>query len=256
MADFQLFIIGDEILSGRRQDQHFPVMLDKLKQRNHRLREVRYLPDHRPTLVAAFHQTLQAGARVISCGGIGATPDDHTRQALSEALGIALEVHPDARCIIEERFGEQAYPYRIKLAEFPCGAALVPNPVNRVAGCSIREHYLLPGFPEMAWPMTDWLLETYYPVGLQVQTRSIIVPLAREGELIPLMEMLTTQWAAVDFSCLPSYGNQRQAGVHIEFSVSGQREEVDAAMDFLQNGLHERGLQWRASDSCCVENKL
>ena len=72
MAQFQLFIIGDEILSGRRQDQHFPVILQKLKSRGHALAGVRYLPDHRPTLVDAFRLTLAAGDKVISCGGIGA----------------------------------------------------------------------------------------------------------------------------------------------------------------------------------------
>ncbi len=247
MTDFQLFIIGDEILSGRRQDQHFPVMLDKLKSRGHRLIGVRYLPDHRPTLVEAFRLSLVAGQRVISCGGIGATPDDHTRQALGEALGLPLVAQPEALRILEARFGAATYPHRVHLAEFPQGAALVPNPVNQVAGCSIREHYLLPGFPEMAWPMADWLLDQYYPAVTPLQTLSIIVPGAREGELIPLMEALTVRWPEVAFSSLPSFGNARHAGLHIDFSVTGTAEEAAEAMQFLQQGLQQAGLVWQDS---------
>lgn len=247
MTDFQLFIIGDEILSGRRQDQHFPVMLEKIKARGHRLAGVRYLPDDRLVLIDAFRQTLARQQIVISCGGIGATPDDHTRQALAEALGLPLEIQPQARTIIEARFGDKAYPHRIRLAEFPQGAELVPNPVNTVAGCSIREHYLLPGFPEMAWPMADWLLDRYYPAGIAPKTLSIIVPDAREGELIDLMEALTARWPQIAFSSLPSFGNARHAGLHIEFSVTGQESEVREAMGFLQEGLQQAGLVWQDS---------
>lgn len=247
MTDFQLFIIGDEILSGRRQDQHFPVMLEKIRVRGHRLAGVRYLPDDRHTLVEAFAQTLAKRQIVISCGGIGATPDDHTRQALAEALGVPLEIQPQAREIIEERFGDKAYPHRIRLAEFPQGAALVPNPVNQVAGCSILEHYLLPGFPEMAWPMAEWLLDRYYPACPGPTTLSIIVPDAREGELIDLMEALTARWPDVAFSSLPSFGNARHAGLHIEFSLTGAEDEAHQAMRFLRDGLQQAGLTCRDS---------
>lgn len=247
MTQFQLFIIGDEILSGRRQDQHFPVILQKLKSRGHALAGVRYLPDHRPTLVDAFRLTLAAGDKVISCGGIGATPDDHTRQSLAEALGLPLAAQPEAKQILEQRFGAELYPHRIKLAEFPQGAELVPNPVNQVAGCSIREHYLLPGFPEMAWPMTDWLLDTYYPAQTPPVTLAIIAPEAREGELIDLMEDLTRRWPEVAFSSLPSFGSNRHAGPHIEFSVTGTKSAAAAAMQFLQTGLDGLNKPWKDS---------
>ncbi len=244
MAEFQLFIIGDEILSGRRQDQHFAVMLQKLKARGHRLAGAHYLPDHRPTLIEAFRLTLASRQKVISCGGIGGTPDDHTRQALAQALDLPLVPHPEALRIIEKRFGETAHPHRVKMAEFPQGAALVPNPVNQVAGCHIREHYLLPGFPEMAWPMTDWLLDHCYRNAEPAVTLSIVVPDAREGALIDLMEELTQRWPGVRFSSLPSFGGARHPGPHIDFSVTGHAAETQEAMQFLQAGLQAHGLVW------------
>jgi molybdopterin-biosynthesis enzyme MoeA-like protein len=247
MAEFQLLIIGDEILSGRREDQHFAVILQKLKARGHRLAGAHYLPDHRPTLVENFRRTLATRQKVISCGGIGGTPDDHTRQALAEALELPLVLQPEAQQIIESRFGDKAYPHRIKLAEFPQGAALVPNPINQIAGCSIREHYLLPGFPEMAWPMVDWLLDTYYPAEEPPVTLSIITPNAKEGDLVEIMENLTQCWPEVAFSSLPSFGNSRHAGPHVEFSVTGTPDDSQAAMRFLQDALNEHGQPWQIS---------
>ena len=105
-------------------------------------------------------------AAAISClrfGGVGATPDDHTRQAAALALGVPLERHPVAVAELEAQFGAAAYPHRVLMAEFPAGASIIPNPVNRVASFSIRNHYFFPGFPQMAWPMLDWVLATRDP---------------------------------------------------------------------------------------------
>ncbi|UXY16825.1 molybdopterin-binding protein [Chitiniphilus purpureus] len=238
---FQLFIIGDEILEGRRQDRHFPAVLERLGARGHQLVQAHYLPDDREVLTAAFTLTLQQGAHVISCGGIGATPDDHTRQALALAANLALELHGGAAELILARHGQAAYPHRIHMAEFPLGAQLIPNPVNQIAGCSLRHHHLLPGFPEMAWPMLEWVLDTHYQPGTPLARRSLLVPDAREGDLIGEMEHLVTAYRRVRFSCLPSFGNARHPGPHLEFTLSGPQADVDAAFGFLQAALATRG---------------
>jgi molybdopterin-biosynthesis enzyme MoeA-like protein len=93
---FGAIIIGDEILSGKRQDKHFARIAELLGQRGLRLSWVEYLGDDRERLTATFKRTMAAGDVVFSCGGIGNTPDDHTRQAVAAALGVGLELHPEA----------------------------------------------------------------------------------------------------------------------------------------------------------------
>ena len=44
--------------------------------------------DDRERLTETFRRTLASGDVVFSCGGIGNTPDDHTRQAVAAALGV------------------------------------------------------------------------------------------------------------------------------------------------------------------------
>ncbi|XZG69174.1 competence/damage-inducible protein A [Chitinibacteraceae bacterium HSL-7] len=238
---FKLYIIGDEILEGRRSDKHFSAVLERLTARHHTLGGVEYLPDDRDALVAAFQRSLTAGEHVISCGGIGATPDDHTRQALSEAANVPLDAHPEAAAIIIERHGEAAYPSRIRLAEFPIGSTLIPNPVNRIAGASFRHHHLLPGFPEMAWPMLEWVLDTLYEAGEPRARRSMLVPDAREGDLISLMEELTSRHPELSFSCLPSFGNAKYDGPHLEFTLAGEAGPIDAASAWFAAELGQRG---------------
>ncbi|WP_432724034.1 competence/damage-inducible protein A [Jeongeupia wiesaeckerbachi] len=239
---FELFIIGDEILSGRRQDKHFAAIQARLLQRGHQLHGVCYLPDEPSRLEAAFRAQRSRALPLISCGGIGATPDDHTRAALAQALDRPLVRHAAAAQLIETQFGDAAYPHRIHMADFPSGASLIPNPVNHVAGCRYEQTHLLPGFPEMAWPMCEWLLEQYYPAVAADICHSLIAVDAREGELIDLMQTLVRRWPTVRFSSLPSYGNARHPTPHIDFSVSGQAPDVDEAFGFLSQALRQRGL--------------
>lgn len=116
-------------------------------------------------------------------GGIGATPDDLTRQCAAEAAGVPMERHPEALALIVEKFGEAAYAKRVLMADFPAGAGIIPNPYNRIPGFSLNRHYFLPGFPEMAWPMMEWVLDTHYAHLQPKQTkvvRSIVVKDAME----------------------------------------------------------------------------
>ncbi len=147
---FGAIIIGDEIISGKRQDKHFPKVLEVLRLRGLDLAWCLYLGDDRQRLVDLLQRSFFSGDVVFSFGGIGVTPDDHTRQAVAAALGVSLELHPDARREIEGRFGADATPERLMLGEFPAGSEIVPNPFNRIPGFSVRQHYFLPAFPK--WP--------------------------------------------------------------------------------------------------------
>lgn len=100
---FGLFIFGDEILSGKRQDRHFEQVKSILAARGLALSWVHYLGDDRMRCVRAFRESFASGDVVFSCGGIGSTPDDHTRQAAAEALQTDLVLHPQAERFIRER---------------------------------------------------------------------------------------------------------------------------------------------------------
>jgi molybdopterin-biosynthesis enzyme MoeA-like protein len=89
-----LIIIGDEILSGRRVDQHFPKVVELLAARGLQLGWAEYLGDDPARITATLKRTFASDDIVFCCGGIGATPDDHTRQCAAAALGVPLVLHP------------------------------------------------------------------------------------------------------------------------------------------------------------------
>ena len=105
---FGLLIIGDEILSGKRADKHVPKVIELLAARGLSLSWVRYVGDDPRRITSDLNDALASGDIVFSCGGIGATPDDHTRQCAARALGVPLALHPIARDLIFERMRDVA----------------------------------------------------------------------------------------------------------------------------------------------------
>ena len=175
---FGIIIIGDEILSGKRTDKHLAKYIELLSARGLQLAWAEYLGDDPQRLTATLRRTLASEDIVFSCGGIGATPDDHTRQCAANALGVNLVLHPQAREKINERIADVAREsgnepdysaadnmHRLKMGEFPQGADIIPNPFNKIPGFSVKNlhagaHYFVPGFPVMAAPMMEWVLDT------------------------------------------------------------------------------------------------
>ena len=237
---FGLIVVGDEILNGRRQDRHFAAIGELLRERGYRLAWLRILPDDPQYLSSEFARTMSEGIPAFCCGGIGATPDDHTRSCAAVAAGVALSEHAGAVAEIEARFGDAAYPHRIKMAELPEGAGLIPNPYNRIPGFFIRRHYFLPGFPDMAHPMAAWVLDTYYPVdGRKERQRSVRIYGITESGLMDLMEELVTSYPDAKFFSLPRLGTEFQ--IEMGFRGAGS---LDAPYQALIDGLTERKVRF------------
>jgi molybdopterin-biosynthesis enzyme MoeA-like protein len=237
-------IIGDEILSAKRQDKHLAHLIATLAARGLGLAWARYEGDDRGRLISVLRETFGRGDVVFAFGGVGATPDDHTRQAAAAALGVPLERHPEAVAELEAKFGAQAYPHRVSMAEFPAGATIIPNPFNRVASFSIRDHHFFPGFPQMAWPMLDWVLATHYPnlAAAPSVERAIVVYDAGEGQLMSLMNENVERFARVKLFSLPSI--MPDGGRRLELGVRGDPTEADAALEHLIAGVGAAGFRW------------
>jgi molybdopterin-biosynthesis enzyme MoeA-like protein len=237
-------VIGDEILSGKRADKHLAHIIATLGARGLKLAWARYEGDDRARLTAALAASFARGDIVFACGGVGATPDDHTRQAAAAALGVPLVRHPHALAEIEAQFGAAAYPHRVLMAEFPEGSTIIPNPVNRVASFSIRDHHFLPGFPQMAWPMLDWVLATHYPTlaAPPEAERAIVVYGAGESQLLPLMEDNVRRFPQLSLFSLPSF--LADGGRRLELGVRGDPAQVDAALAHLIAGVEAGGFRW------------
>ena len=240
---FGAIIIGDEILSGKRQDKHMPKLIQMLGERGLDLAWCHYLGDDPELITATLRRTLASGDVVFSFGGIGATPDDHTRACAARAAGVELRLHPDAEVEIRARFGDEITPRRLMMGEFPEGSEIIPNPYNRIPGFTLREHYFVPGFPQMAWPMIAAVLDRRYGHLAKpgaVAERSIIVRGGGESLLIDLMNECLARYPQLKVFSLPRMGPDR----YVELGVRGDAVLVPIAIRELQEGVSQLGLAW------------
>jgi molybdopterin-biosynthesis enzyme MoeA-like protein len=238
-----IYIIGDEILSGKRQDAHLSFVIQALKSRGLQLAWAHYLGDIPAQITSLLQASMQQGDIVFSFGGIGATPDDYTRQCAADAAGVALTRHPGAVAEIEAQYGESAYPKRVLMADLPAGAALIPNPVNRVAGFAIKEHYFVPGFPQMAHPMVEWVLDTHYRHLFHQQDYtelSILVMDAGESQLIDLMNHIVQKYPEIKLFSLPKLDNRRTT----EVGVKGPTAAASAALEEIKLAVTALHFPW------------
>jgi molybdopterin-biosynthesis enzyme MoeA-like protein len=244
---FGAYVIGDEILVGKRQDKHLAFLIGALAKRGLRLSWAQYLGDDPERLAEALGRSLATGDVVFSFGGIGATPDDHTRQCAATAAGKPLLLHPEAEREIRARFAGEATPQRLKMGEFPAGSAIIPNPVNRVPGFSLGEHHFVPGFPQMAAPMVEWVLDTRYRHLFDSEKwseASILVYEAGESQLVEAMEKVAAAYAGVKVFSLPSMG-PGGSRIHVELGVRGEPAEVAPAMDVLRRCVRDAGFPFK-----------
>ena len=174
---------------------------------------------------------------------------------------------------------EQGKPYeperpdnahRLNMGVFPAGAQIIPNPYNKIPGFScypprpdmsaagppqgakapaggsaphaVGERggiHFVPGFPVMAWPMVEWVLDTLYPhrfaTGAWLE-RSVIVFGTMEATLTPLMEAIEREHPGIRVFSLPSV-DHREYGRHIELGVKGAPVGVAPAWAALLQGL-------------------
>jgi molybdopterin-biosynthesis enzyme MoeA-like protein len=255
---FGLLVIGDEILSGKRADRHLQRVIELLSARGLALHWAQYLPDERPVLTETLRRTLAGGDVIFSCGGIGSTPDDHTRQAAAAALGRGLVLHPEAAVLIAARCAQLGQPdmttaenrQRLTMGEFPQGARIIPNPFNGIPGFAVERHHFFPGFPAMAWPMLEAVLDSEYATHFNsepVAERSLLVFGTPESAVVPIMLGIEREFPGVRTFSLPSLGDGRDgrpARRHIELGVKGPVERIDAAFEALRRAVQSSGAEF------------
>ncbi|BCN92346.1 damage-inducible protein [Thiomicrorhabdus immobilis] len=239
-----LLIIGDEVLSGKRQDKHLAQANSLLQPRGLALSWVKIIGDEPGFLVQTLQESFASDTVVFSFGGIGATPDDRTRQSAALALDLPIERHPQAVAEIEAQFGDAAYPQRIHMAEYPKGAEIIPNFYNRVPGFSIRHHHFMPGFPMMAKPMMEWVLNEYYRDFYRSPTVEMGIKIinGQESEWVEFMESFEQAFPNLRLFSLPSILNDDTRTM--DLGVEGQVEEAQAGCEAIIAEANRRGAKW------------
>lgn len=110
--------------------------------------------DNHGRLVSTLRWMLDQSDSVLVCGGLGPTPDDLTREAIAEVMGVSLRRDEDLVDEIRELFtsrGRSMPPSNLRQADVPEGARALPNRLGTAPGlrCPVGDKivYAVPGVP-------------------------------------------------------------------------------------------------------------
>ncbi|MFN3821305.1 MAG: competence/damage-inducible protein A [bacterium] len=233
--NIELIVIGDEILLGQISEGHTQWIGRQLGELGLRLSEVRIVGDRVEMISEAVKSAWSRADVVILTGGLGPTPDDCTRFAISSVLGRPLVTHTSSQEKILERFrirGVTPTAGWEVMAMVPEGSEVLPNDHGAAPGFLIiqdnRLLFVLPGVPSEMQPM----FRSYVIPHLKNRRRGTFLAhtfyTAGAGEAY-LAELIgpPDQLQPAQLAYLPSIDN----GVRIRVEMEGEEEmEVEAIL--------------------------
>jgi molybdenum cofactor synthesis domain-containing protein len=158
-----LIIIGNEVLSGRTHDKNLPYIAEKLNGVGVRLTEARVIPDIPDIIIRTVRELSASFTYVFTTGGIGPTHDDITADCVAEAMGVSIDIDPEALRRLEihyENSGLEINEARLRMARIPAGATLIDNPISAAPGFRISNVHVMAGVPKIMQAMLDGILPT------------------------------------------------------------------------------------------------
>ena len=238
-----LVVIGDEILSGRTHDKNIAQIASWLQVQGIRLKEVRVVADDMSAIAEAVNTLRERNDYLFTTGGIGPTHDDITVDAIAAALGVPVEVHPEARAILERYYsgkGLELTGARLRMARAPQGAELIENRMSGAPGIRVGNIFIMAGVPSITAGMLDWLtgkLEGGAP--LIAETVGSWAP---ESEVADILREVEKAHTACQIGSYPFF---REGRTGANFVIrSTQREELSACVDALEQALGEAGFDF------------
>ncbi len=199
-----IIIIGNEILSGRTRDANLSYIGKRCDELGIRLQHARVIEDDEPTIIETINHCRSHYDYVFTTGGIGPTHDDITAQAVAKAFGVNLHRNPEAVAVLDSYYAPgMLNEARLKMADIPEGAALIPNPVTGAPGIHIGNVFVLPGVPTIMQAMFEGL-SNRLTGGPPMVTVSIRTNLA-EGTFAADLTTIQQQFVDVSIGSYPFF---------------------------------------------------
>jgi len=203
-----IMIVGNEILSGRTQDENVRFIAEKLAARGIRLLEVRVVRDEEAAIVKCARELSGTYDFVFSTGGIGPTHDDITADCIAKAFGTETAIDPEARRALESYYEAKGDPLtegRLRMARIPKGATLLANPVSGAPGFKLKNVYVMAGVPRIMQAMFT-TLEPILPQGLPMLSATVVCSL-RESEIARGLEDIQKAFPDVEIGSYPTFSS-------------------------------------------------
>jgi len=238
-----VLLIGDELLSGRTQDVNLQTIAKFMAPLGVQIAEARVVADVPDEIAAAVNELRAKYDYVFTTGGIGPTHDDKTADAIAAAFGVGIDVHPEARAILEAHYKGPGNlnEARLRMARLPHGASLVPNPVSKAPGFQMENVFVMAGVPSIMRGMLEGVGPRLQG-GAVVRSRAVRGKGVREGDIAgPLAALEEASNGIVTFGSYPWFGPEGY-GLHLVARSADEAALAKAGED-LRMLIKARGAE-------------
>jgi molybdenum cofactor synthesis domain-containing protein len=147
-----ILLIGNEILSGKVEDQNAKLLIRELRALGVSLRRIEVVPDVETEIADSVRGLSARFDHVFTSGGVGPTHDDVTLTAVALAFDMPLVRHAELETLLRVSYGERLHARDLRMADLPAGARLEYGPAGRAASWPVvvvRNVWILPGVPSI-----------------------------------------------------------------------------------------------------------
>jgi molybdenum cofactor synthesis domain-containing protein len=198
-------VIGNELLSGKVQDENLVVLAKTLGQMGIRLRRVVMVPDDIELIAAEVERLSSSFSVVFTSGGVGPTHDDLTVEGVARAFGVEVVESPYMASMLRAHYRERCSEGHLRMALIPKGAELTSNAEVSWPTIVMRNVWLLPGIPEV-FRMKLAHLRDRLGGGTPFISRAVYTKMD-EGELKPLLDSVVMAHPHVEVGSYPKWSD-------------------------------------------------
>jgi molybdenum cofactor synthesis domain-containing protein len=230
-----ILIIGEEILSGKVEDENARYLVHELRQLGVDVRRIEIIPDDAPEIATTLRALAARFDHVFTSGGVGPTHDDVTLPAVAAAFGMQVARRPELEVLIRRAAGDDFHERDLRMADVPDGARLLyglpPDP-TRWPVVSVHNVFVLPGVPVIFRRKFDSIRELFRAG--PIFSRAVY---SREGEggIAATLDAVVEEFPQV---AIGSYPRLDQSDHRVKITIDGRdRDAVERAAARLSAGL-------------------
>jgi len=235
-----VLLIGNELLTGKVQDENLYVLAKTLGQLGIRVRRVITIPDEVDIIAAEVRSLSEKHTVVFTSGGVGPTHDDLTVEGVARAFGVAVVESAAMAAMLRGHYRERCNEAHLRMALIPEGAELTSNADVAWPTIVMRNVWLLPGIPEVFRMKLSHVRERLGG-GIPFVSRAVYTKLD-EGDLKPLLDAVVSRYPDVEIGSYPKWSDPTY---RTKLTFDGQETElvglaVEAFLKLLPAGEPQR----------------
>jgi molybdenum cofactor synthesis domain-containing protein len=197
-----ILVIGDEILSGKTEEQNARFLIGELRELGVALRCIQVIPDEVETIAVAARDLSARFDLVFTSGGVGPTHDDVTITAIARCFHRPVVRHPDLESRLRKYFGDKTEQSHLRMADVPDGSQLIDAVDLKWPVLACENIYILPGVPDLFRKKFLAIRERFRVEPFFVRT---VFTLEDEFDFAEALQRLAVQHPAVSIGSYPNF---------------------------------------------------